>query len=180
MGEPAAPAKLASSSASRTPWAWVAGTFCGIGLIGKGGGTIASIATAGIWYAIGAYLHLWTLNLSLVTVACAVLAVLVGIPAGTIVARELGKKDPSEVVVDEVAGQLIALIGAPAGPLNWKYVLASVILFRIFDIFKPPPLRRLEALPTGTGIMMDDVGAGIYALIVVQLLQYVHAFAIFS
>jgi len=84
------------------------------------------------------------------------------------------------VVIDEVAGQLIALIGAPAEPLNWKYVAASLLLFRLFDIFKPPPVRQLEALPSGTGIMMDDVAAGVYALILVQLLHHIPAFTIFS
>jgi phosphatidylglycerophosphatase A len=175
MGEAAS-----RSSLRRTSWAWGIGTFFGIGLIGKGGGTVASVVTAAIWYAAAYYLQFSTINLLFCTLAGAVLAVAIGIPAGTMVARESGKKDPSEVVIDEVAGQLIALIGAAAVPLNWKYVIASLVLFRLFDIFKPPPVRQLEALPTGTGIMMDDVGAGIYALVIVQILHYIHAFAIFS
>jgi phosphatidylglycerophosphatase A len=88
------------------------------------------------------------------------------------VARESGRKDPGFVVIDEVAGQMIALIAAP---LDWKYLLASFILFRSFDIVKPFPLRRLERLPEGTGIMMDDVGAGLYALVLVQALHYFFA-----
>jgi phosphatidylglycerophosphatase A len=179
MEEPADPVQEAHRSDTRTTWAWAIGTFFGTGLIGKGGGTVAAVATAAIWYAAAFYLKLSTVNLLFCTLAGAVLAMLVGIPAGTIVARESGKKDPSEVVIDEVAGQLIALIGAPAD-LNWKYVVASFVLFRLFDIFKPPPVRQLEALPAGTGIMMDDVAAGIYALVIVQLLHYIHAFAIFS
>jgi phosphatidylglycerophosphatase A len=70
-------------------------------------------------------------------------------------------------VIDEVAGQLIALI---AVPLSWKSLLAGFILFRAFDIIKPPPVRQLEALPEGAGIMLDDVAAGICALAVVHLL----------
>ena len=66
-------------------------------------------------------------------------------------------------MIDEVAGQMIPLIVAP---LRWKYLLASLILFRCFDILKPPPLRALERLPDGVGIMLDDVGAGLYALLV--------------
>ena len=57
-------------------------------------------------------------------------------------------------------------------PLNWRCLLAGLILFRAFDITKPFPIRRLEHLPEGTGIMLDDVGAGLYALAVMQLLLY--------
>jgi len=71
-------------------------------------------------------------------------------------------------VIDEVAGQMIPLIVAP---LRWKYLLASLILFRCFDILKPPPLRALERLPEGTGIMLDDVGAGVYALLALTALM---------
>jgi len=156
----------------KTPWAWTAGTFFGIGLIGKGGGTVASIATVALWLTI-ARLQLSTSALIAFTIAAAFASILIGIPAGSIVARELGKKDPSQVVIDEVAGQLIALIGAP---LNWKYVLASLILFRGFDIVKPPPVRQLEHLPEGTGIMMDDVAAGFYALLFVQLIYRFNLF----
>ena len=94
------------------------------------------------------------------------LITLIGIPPSTVVARESGIKDPGFVVIDEVAGQMIALIGVP---VHWKYLLAGFILFRSFDIVKPFPLRRLEALPGGTGIMMDDVGAGLYALVLLQI-----------
>lgn len=95
----------------------------------------------------------------------ACLAVTLGIPAATRVARESGITDPSFVVVDEVAGQLIALIAAP---VRWKTLLAGFILFRAFDIVKPPPLRLLERIPGGAGIMLDDVGAGLYALAILQ------------
>ena len=163
-------------SASRTPWAWISGTFFGIGLIGKGSGTVASVVTAALWWAAASYFSPSQTNLAITTVIAAAFSVLIGIPAGTIMARELGKKDPGEVVIDEVAGQLIALIGAPSAPLNWKYALAGLVLFRLFDIFKPPPVRQLESLPSGTGIMLDDVAAGLYALIIVHLLWHFHAF----
>jgi phosphatidylglycerophosphatase A len=100
-------------------------------------------------------------------IALAALVVMIGIPAATRVARATRCKDPQFVVIDEVAGQLIALI---AVPLAWKTFLASFILFRAFDITKPPPVRQLERLPEGTGIVLDDVAAGLYALIVMQLL----------
>ncbi len=85
----------------------------------------------------------------------------IGIPAATTVARATSLKDPQFVVIDEVAGQLIALIAVPA---SWKCLLAGFILFRGFDMVKPPPVRQLERLPEGTGIVIDDVGAGLYAL----------------
>jgi phosphatidylglycerophosphatase A len=91
----------------------------------------------------------------------AALVTLIGIPASTQVARGSGTKDPQFVVIDEVAGQLVALI---AVPLAWKSFLAGFILFRVFDIVKPPPVRQLEALPEGAGIVLDDVAAGLYAL----------------
>jgi phosphatidylglycerophosphatase A len=97
------------------------------------------------------------------------LVVLIGIPAATRVARGSGVKDPQFVVIDEVAGQLIALIGVPFG---WKTFLAGFILFRGFDILKPPPVRQLEALPEGTGIVVDDVAAGLYAFAVMHLLLH--------
>jgi phosphatidylglycerophosphatase A len=104
-----------------------------------------------------------------VAAALAIFVILIGIPAATRVSRASGSKDPQFVVIDEVAGQLIALI---AVPLAWKTFLAGFILFRVFDILKPPPVRQLERLPEGTGIVLDDVAAGIYALIVMQLLLH--------
>jgi phosphatidylglycerophosphatase A len=97
----------------------------------------------------------------------ALLVTLIGIPAATRAARASASKDPQFVVIDEGAGQLIALI---AVPLAWKTFLAGFILFRAFDIIKPPPVRQLEKLPEGTGIVLDDVAAGIFALVLMHLL----------
>ena len=94
----------------------------------------------------------------------------VGIPASTQVARATGLKDPQFVVIDEVAGQLITLIAAP---VSWKSLLLGFILFRGFDIVKPPPLRQIERLREGFGIVLDDVAAGVYAGAVMQLLLHV-------
>ena len=104
-----------------------------------------------------------------VAVALAGLVTLIGIPAATRVARVTGVKDPQFVVIDEVAGQLITLI---AVPLAWQSFLAGFILFRGFDIVKPPPVRQLEKLPEGTGIVLDDVAAGLYACAVMHLLMH--------
>ena len=99
-----------------------------------------------------------------------VLVVAIGIPAATLEARGCGRKDPSHVVIDEVAGQLLTLV---ACPIVWQALLAGFILFRVFDIVKPPPVRSLERLPEGTGIVVDDLGAGVYALIILQLLLHI-------
>lgn len=87
---------------------------------------------------------------------------LVGIPAATITERELGQKDPRPVVIDEVAGQLIALAFLP---LSWLNMLMAFLLFRLFDILKPFPINWLDKnLPGGFGIMTDDILAGLFAL----------------
>ena len=104
-----------------------------------------------------------------VILALIVASTAIGIPAATLEARGCGKKDPSHVVIDEVAGQLVTLI---ACPIHWKPLMAGFILFRAFDIVKPPPIRRLERLPEGIGIVVDDLGAGVYGLIVLQLLLH--------
>lgn len=146
-------------------WATLTATFFGIGRLHPGPGTWGSAATVLLWAAAS---HALSPNLRTPTaIALAVLITLVGIPAATRVARACATKDPQFVVIDEVAGQLIALI---AVPLAWQTFLAGFILFRVFDILKPPPVRQLEKLPEGIGIVLDDVAAGLYALVVMQLL----------
>ena len=147
----------------KTKWAWTLGTFFGAGLLKPGPGTYGSIAALGLWYAAAHAFHPAAATLAIATTIAAVAATLIGIPAATIVARESGREDPGHVVIDEVAGQLIALIVMRP---DWQHAVIALILFRIFDIWKPWPIRRLEALPEGTGIMLDDVAAGVLALIV--------------
>jgi phosphatidylglycerophosphatase A len=96
--------------------------------------------------------------------ALAVAALPAAVWAAQRMEQRLGKKDPPQVVVDEVVGQWIALAGATA--LNWKSWLAAFVLFRVMDIWKPAPVRQLERLPGGYGIVADDVMAGIYAALV--------------
>jgi phosphatidylglycerophosphatase A len=85
-------------------------------------------------------------------------------------ARHYGKKDPGLVVIDEVVGQWVALSGATV--LNWKSWLLAFLLFRMMDIWKPEPVRRLEALPGGVGIVADDVMAGLYGALVLFAAGY--------
>ncbi len=87
--------------------------------------------------------------------------------ASTVAARARNEKDPGTVVVDEVLGQWLTLAAAPE--LNWKSYLGGFLLFRLFDVWKPPPVRRLEALPGGLGIVADDVAAGLYAALVLSI-----------
>ncbi len=120
-----------------------------------------------------------------------------GVRCSTQVAQFAGTKDPQFVVIDEVSGVHLALIlalaplGQPAALLhsedavafalytgmsilNWKFLLAGFLLFRIFDIAKPFPCRRLEKLPGGWGIMADDWMAGVYAAICLRLALHFH------
>jgi phosphatidylglycerophosphatase A len=157
-----------NSESLRAPsWATMVATFFGIGYVQPGPGTWASAVTALLWAALAHFLP--DSGRIPVAIVFAIVVTFIGIPAATQVARASGMKDPGFVVIDEVAGQLISLI---AIPLTWKTFLAGFILFRVFDILKPPPVRQLERLPEGSGIMLDDVAAGIYALAVMQLLLH--------
>jgi phosphatidylglycerophosphatase A len=150
-------------------WAWAIATFFGAGFLKPGPGTYASAATVALWLIEASLLHRNTQHLLIATLIALALAVVFGIPASTRVARESQRKDPGFVVIDEVAGQLIALLALTP---DWPHALLALLLFRFFDILKPPPIRRLEALPEGTGIVVDDLAAGVYALIVAQLVSH--------
>ena len=91
-----------------------------------------------------------------------------GVWAAGRVERFAGHKDPQFVVVDEISGQLFTYLFALASP-NWKYLLLGLILFRVFDIWKPFPVRQAESLPGGWGIMADDWCAAAYAAVVLWL-----------
>jgi phosphatidylglycerophosphatase A len=153
----------------KTLWAWAVATFFGSGFLKPGPGTYGSVATVLLWLGAASLLHHNTLHLLIATLIALTLSVAIGIPAATRVARESQRKDPGFVVIDEVAGQLVALIGLTP---EWPYALLALLCFRFFDILKPPPIRRLESLPEGSGIVVDDLGAGIYALILVQLISH--------
>ena len=151
-----------------TFWAWTTATFFGAGFGKPGPGTWGSVAAVLLWSAFAFGLHLAPQTLLLALIAGIALSLLLGIPASTIVARESGRHDPQFVVIDEVAGQWIALIGSRA---DWRHTLIALVLFRLFDMTKPLGIRQLEKLPEGWGIVLDDVGAGLYALGVASLLH---------
>jgi phosphatidylglycerophosphatase A len=162
------PLAVAATSRPRSPlWATLVATFFGVGHLRPGPGTWGSAATVLLWWLLGRWITPgWQ---PCAAAVLALVAVLIGIPAATRVARASSRKDPQFVVIDEVAGQLITLIAAP---IAWQSLLLGFILFRAFDIVKPPPVRRLERLPEGVGIVVDDVGAGLYGLAVMQVVLH--------
>ena len=170
-GSPASPVLAGWGGGAPRPraplWATLVATFFGAGRLKPGPGTWGSVATVILWALISSRIPFASRPWA--TVVAAAVVTLIGIPAATRVARASGVKDPQFVVIDEVAGQLVALI---AVPLAWKTFLAGFILFRVFDILKPFPIRRLERLPEGTGIVVDDLGAGFYALMIMHLLLH--------
>src|SRR5437868_5234840 len=159
---------VSSPQGSSAPaWARLTATFFGVGRLHPGPGTWGSLATAIVWAVVAHWVPLnWRLAAAIVL---AVGVVLIGIPAATRVARASAIKDPQFVVIDEVAGQLITFIGVR---LTWKSLLLGFILFRVFDILKPPPVRQLERIPEGAGIVLDAVGAVLYGLAVMHLLLH--------
>jgi len=163
------PATAPAVKTRKTPWAWTLATFFGAGLGKPGPGTWGSVAAFLLWSLAAIALHLPAQTVLILLFAGILLSVAFGIPAATIAARESGRHDPSFVVIDEVAGQWIALLWSPA---DWGHGLIALILFRLFDITKPFPVRRLERLPEGWGIVLDDLGAGLYALGVASLLRF--------
>ena len=152
----------------RTRWAFAVATFFGAGYGKPGPGTWGSVAAVLLWAAFAFTLHPSALTLTLALTIGIVVATVLGVPAAPIVEGESGRTDPGFVVIDEVVGQWIALLGSP---FDWRHGLIALVLFRLFDITKPFPVRRLERLPGGWGIVFDDVAAGRYALGVASLLR---------
>ena len=136
---------------------------CGVGYLPLAPGTFGSLVGVGIFLLLA--------HANLLVIIVAILAItFAGIWAGSRVEQVSGRKDPGKVVVDEVAGQMIALF-----PLTlfarWSIgaVILSFILFRFFDIVKPYPANRLQDLDGGMGIMLDDLVAGVYGAVVVSI-----------
>ena len=164
---------------------------CGVGYLPLAPGTWGSLLAVGFYLLLhdswfphsdispGAYV----LSFILVQLIIITVVTVIGTWAASRTERVLGTKDPGKVVIDEVAGQLIALAVLP-GRL-WRAsdvgaLFAAFILFRFFDIVKPYPARKLESLKGGLGIMADDLMAGVYAAIVVAVIQALHVFGSFN
>ncbi len=137
-------------------------SFFWMGYIGRGSGTAAAFVAAVLWYFSDLGMYLFA------GLALSLLIILVGVWSSFRVESAWGH-DSNRIVIDEVAGMLISLIGIP---VNWIYVLIAFVLFRFFDIVKPLFIKRTEKLNGGWGVMMDDVLAGIYANVIVQAIVF--------
>ena len=150
-------------------------TFFYLGALPAAPGTWGSLGAAGV------YLLAWlawrhsgvhAVWLHLLAGGGVVLAGVVTVTLGPWMERTWAKKDPAACVTDEVAGQWLALVGLPigveAGPVLGVVGL-QFVLFRLLDITKPPPARRLEALPQGWGVLLDDLAVAVYANLVGQV-----------
>ncbi|MEO6845101.1 MAG: phosphatidylglycerophosphatase A [Ginsengibacter sp.] len=132
-------------------------TVFGIGFLPKGGGTAASALYCLVWTI---FPHrFFSLELLLI-----LFVVTIGIWSASKVEAVWGV-DSSKVVIDEVAGMMIALLFVP---IKIRYVITALVLFRFFDILKPLGIKRMEKFPSGWGVMADDVLSGIYALVIMQ------------
>ena len=130
-------------------------------------GTAGALLATILWFAL---LFLLPSNLLLITTGVLILFfTLTGIWATNALESEWGK-DPSKVVVDEMVGVWIALLGV--AERNYYHILLAFALFRLFDIYKPLGIRRMEKLNGGLGVMMDDILAGIYSLVVLLLIRW--------
>lgn len=141
----------------------------GIATVGGSGyfpwapGTLGSLIAIGVAAALHTYAHAGRMTLLALTIVLLAPAVW----SAGVAERALNRRDPGVVIIDEVLGQWLALAGASA--LSWKSFLAAFLLFRLFDIWKPWPVRKLEALPGGTGIVADDLAAGAYGAIMLYV-----------
>lgn len=146
--------------------AWLLSTWFGCGTSPFAPGTVGAAAAVAI-----SYLLQWDSAWNLLA---GVVGGIIGVWAAAIEARNCGRKDPGHIVIDEVAGQWITLAGATV--FNWKSWILGFFLFRLFDIWKPPPVRQLEMLPDGAGIMADDLMAGVYGAVVLYLAGHFHLY----
>jgi phosphatidylglycerophosphatase A len=142
-------------------------SFFGIGLIGKGGGTIAACVTCLLIY-FATYLEAGT---DVVLLIAFLVTLISGVYSASVVERSWGK-DSKQVVIDEVMGMITSLLFLP---INYFSLGIGLCLFRFFDIVKPFGIRHLEKLKGGWGVMADDLLAGIYANLGVRLIIYIMA-----
>jgi len=135
-------------------------------------GTAGSILATALIYLLYFHLNIGGFEMSMFLIIASILGTIIGVISCNILEDEWGK-DPSKVVLDEMVGIFISLIFIP---ISYSTLLLSLVLFRIFDISKILGIRKLEDIKGGTGVMADDILAGIYANIVLQALLYFTVF----
>jgi phosphatidylglycerophosphatase A len=150
--------------------AFLIGTWFGCGFAPVAPGTAGSLAAVLIAIA----LHYYGFGRGTLLALTAILLA-PGIWAAGVVEKQTQHPDPQIVVVDEVLGQWITLAGAAT--FNWKTWLAAFAAFRLLDVWKPAPVRQLERLPGGWGIVADDVMAGLYGALAIFVLDRFHLFS---
>lgn len=150
-------------------WAFWLATWGGVGKFPVAPGTMGALAAAGIAWLLIRYAGLPVEALALLAAAL----FYPGAAASGRIEAELGTEDPGFIVVDEVVGQWLAL--AAIRPGEWRDWLLSIVLFRVFDILKPPPIRSLEKIPGGVGVMADDAAAGLCAMMLIIAYRWVLA-----
>jgi len=148
--------------------AWIA-TCGGLGYFPLAPGAAGSALGLGIVFGIGR-LPLGRLWLASIVALTAVALAAVGIWAAGGAEKYFGRVDPKQVVIDEVVGQMLALCIWPGAA--WPWMLAGFVIFRVLDVTKPFPIRRLERAPGGWGIMLDDVAAGAYSLVILSVARW--------
>ncbi|MBI1353373.1 MAG: phosphatidylglycerophosphatase A [Acidobacteria bacterium] len=142
-------------------WAYWLATWGGAGLSPVAPGTVGALAAVAVAWLLVRYAGLPMEALALL----ALLLFYPGVRASGRIERDLRREDPGFIVVDEVVGQWLALSAARADV--WQDWLLALVLFRALDISKPPPVRQLEKLPNGVGVMADDAAAGLCAMMLV-------------
>jgi phosphatidylglycerophosphatase A len=156
---------FAADSAIKSNWldqiAWLLATGCGVGLTPKAPGTVGSLLGP---------LLVWSWQQQLQrpfyeSVFAAVMAFLIGVAAADRTSKRSGLKDPGFIVCDEIVAFCIVFA---ATTVTWQIAILGFVWFRLFDIWKPWPIPRLERLPGGWGIMADDLLAGLYAALALQ------------
>jgi phosphatidylglycerophosphatase A len=135
-------------------------TFFGVGKIPFAPGTWGSLVGVLLFYRLIGHPYPWLLPCILAGIY------FLGVFTTTQYAKEREERDPPSAVIDEVMGMGVAMIAIPN---EWPFFIMSIIFFRICDIWKPYPIRKLERLPGGWGIMTDDLLAGIYARVWLQI-----------
>jgi len=141
----------------------VLATWFGAGFFPRAPGTAGSLAAILIAMALRAQLGWGALEFGVLAACWAA----PGVWAASVTAARSGSKDPGIVVIDEVVGQWVTVAGVTA--FNWRSWLAAFLIFRLLDIWKPPPVRRLEKLAGGAGIMADDIMAGVYGAVLLYV-----------